>query len=68
MIIDFVMSFGNVEMFWINCRDVNRMNFIFQFIFSFSILNFLDKFGYISKYDFGIIEVDVKVVVINLEN
>lgn len=66
--IDSAMSTNDVETFWTNRRDANRMNFTFQSIFSPSTLNLPDKPGYISKYDLGITEADVKVVVTNLEN
>ncbi|XP_065929746.1 uncharacterized protein [Magallana gigas] len=68
MTIDSAMSPGNVETFWTNRRDANRMNFTFQSIFSPSTLNLPDKPGYIIQYDLGITEADVKVVVTNSEN
>lgn len=68
MTIDSAMSAGNVETFWTNRRDVNRMNFTFQSIFSPSTLNFPSRPSYIVQHAFGITEADVKVVVTKLNN
>lgn len=68
MTIDSAMSAGDVETFWTNRRDANRMNFTFQSIFSPSTLNLPARPGYIIQYDLGITEADVKVVVTDLDN
>lgn len=68
MTIDSAMSAGNVETFWTNRRDVNRMNFTFQSIFSPSTLNFPSRPSYIVQHAFGITEADVKVDVTKLNN
>lgn len=68
MTIDSAMSTGNVETFWTNRRDANRMNFTFQSIFSPSTLNFPSRPNYIAQHSFGITKADVNVVVTKLNN
>uniref|UniRef100_A0A8W8MBJ2 EGF-like domain-containing protein n=1 Tax=Magallana gigas TaxID=29159 RepID=A0A8W8MBJ2_MAGGI len=64
--IDSAMSTNDVETFWTNRRDANRMNFTFQSIFSPSTLNFPSRPDYIVQYAFGITKADVNVRVTNL--
>lgn len=66
--IDSAMSTGNVETFWTNRRDANRMNFTIQSIFSPSALNFPSRPDYITQYAFGITKADVDVRVTNLND
>ncbi|XP_022305312.1 uncharacterized protein LOC111112206 isoform X3 [Crassostrea virginica] len=61
MTIDSAMSTNNVEIFWTNRRDGNKMNFTFQSIFSPSTLNFPDKPGYIPQFALGITKADIRV-------
>ena len=61
MTIDSAMSTNNVEIFWTNRRDGNKMNFTFQSIFSPSTLNFPDKPAYIYDFALGITEADISV-------
>lgn len=68
MTIDSAMSTDDVETFWTNRRDANRMNFTFQSIFSPSTLNFPSRPNYIIQHAFGITEADVNVVVTKLNN
>ncbi|XP_052682288.1 uncharacterized protein LOC128162907 [Crassostrea angulata] len=68
MTIDSAMSPDNVETFWTNRRDANRMNFTFQSIFSPSTLNFPSRPNYIIQHAFGITKADVNVVVTKLNN
>uniref|UniRef100_A0A8W8M842 EGF-like domain-containing protein n=1 Tax=Magallana gigas TaxID=29159 RepID=A0A8W8M842_MAGGI len=68
MTIDSAMSTDDVETFWTNRRDANRMNFTFQSIFSPSALNFPSRPDYILQHAFGITKADVNVRVTNLNN
>lgn len=68
MTIDSAMSTGDVETFWTNRRDANRMNFTLQSIFSPSALNFPSRPDYSVQYAFGITKADVNIRVTNLNN
>ncbi|XP_056008078.1 uncharacterized protein LOC125667473 isoform X3 [Ostrea edulis] len=66
MTIDSAMSPNNVETFWTNRRDANRIHFTFQSIFSSDTLFLPDKPSYIDQYDLGISEADIKARLTNL--
>ena len=68
MSIDSAMSKNDLETFWTNRRDVNRMNFTFQSIFSPRTFNLPDKPSYITQYALGITEADIRVVVTDYNN
>uniref|UniRef100_A0A8W8MD80 Receptor protein-tyrosine kinase n=1 Tax=Magallana gigas TaxID=29159 RepID=A0A8W8MD80_MAGGI len=68
MTIDSAMSPDDVETFWTNRRDANRMNFTLQSIFSPSALNFPSRPDYIVQHAFGITKADVNVRVTKFNN
>nr|XP_034310664.1 uncharacterized protein LOC117684080 isoform X3 [Crassostrea gigas] len=68
MTIDSAMSPDDVETFWTNRRDANRMNFTLQSIFSPSALNFPSRPHYIVQHAFGITKADVNVRVTKFNN
>lgn len=68
MSIDSAMSKNDLETFWTNRRDVNRMNFTFQSIFSPRTFNLPTKPSYIIQYALGITEADIRVVVTDYNN
>ncbi|XP_062608961.1 uncharacterized protein LOC134270731 [Saccostrea cucullata] len=59
MTIDSAMSDGNKEIFWTNREKLNIMNFTFQSISNFEILNLPTRPSYIIQHELGIVEADI---------